>query len=364
MHNIEINNGVASFVENGRKERAWHKLGQVFDGPMTVKEALELSHADYEVSLQPVFMVSPAIQKLIEEGADIPSDMLLDYVIPNRKATMRTDTNKYLGTVGSSYGIVQNADAFRFIDTLATGSIGDENKTPVIETAGVLGHGERVFVTAKFPEAIRLDNAGNDLVEMNMVFTTSHDGNGAVAVLVTPVRVVCNNTLNYALRKNEGRIYLKHTSGVNQRLDLTSQENVEYAYRTLNLFEIYKKSLEETFARLRGQKLYEKQIQDIIAEVALSDAAVKVYRATGKVDHEDIPTRSKNIYYEMMEAVHSGVGQDVGTRGTGLWLMNGITSYFQNSATYKSEEAKMDSILNGTVNMKVQDALHRVLEVA
>ena len=44
-HNIEINNGVASFAENGRKERAWHKLGQVFDRPMTVKEALEASLA-------------------------------------------------------------------------------------------------------------------------------------------------------------------------------------------------------------------------------------------------------------------------------------------------------------------------------
>ena len=50
-HNLEIVNGVASYAENGRKERAWHGLGQVFDGEMTVQQALELSHADYRVEL-------------------------------------------------------------------------------------------------------------------------------------------------------------------------------------------------------------------------------------------------------------------------------------------------------------------------
>lgn len=58
---IEIRNGVASYVENGRKERAWHNLGQVYDGEITVKEALELSHADYQVQMQPVFALTPAL---------------------------------------------------------------------------------------------------------------------------------------------------------------------------------------------------------------------------------------------------------------------------------------------------------------
>lgn len=65
-HNIEINkvNGIeiASFVENGKRERAWHGLGQVFDGQLTVKEALELSHADYKVEMRKVFAITPAIQ--------------------------------------------------------------------------------------------------------------------------------------------------------------------------------------------------------------------------------------------------------------------------------------------------------------
>ena len=49
---IEMVNGVASFAENGRKERAWHGLGQVVDEPMFVADALKLCHADYNVKLQ------------------------------------------------------------------------------------------------------------------------------------------------------------------------------------------------------------------------------------------------------------------------------------------------------------------------
>ena len=97
-HNIEINNGVASYVENGRKERAWHGLGQVYDGQISVREALELSHADYTVETKDVFAVTPAIQEAMEQGT-VSADLILDAIIRGRKATMRMDLNKPLGVV-------------------------------------------------------------------------------------------------------------------------------------------------------------------------------------------------------------------------------------------------------------------------
>ena len=65
---IEIRNGEASFVENGRRGRAWHKLGTVFEGPLTVKEALHYSHADYRVALQPLAVLTPDIQREMDTG--------------------------------------------------------------------------------------------------------------------------------------------------------------------------------------------------------------------------------------------------------------------------------------------------------
>lgn len=353
-HLIEVNDGVASFVENGRKERAWHGLGQVFDGPMRVEEALELSHADYQVELKPVVAITPDIEEALKHGT-VPADLILDAMVRGRMATMRLDKQKALGVVSESYGVVQNRQAFSFIDTLCSGEIGNDH-VPVIETAGVLGHGERVFITAKFPEQIILDNKGDDRVEMYVVFTTSHDGTGAVSCLVTPIRVVCNNTLNFAMSNNVGRISLRHTSGVMDRLDLTNKENVEFAFRTLNMYEIYKKSLVEKFDLLQKLKLNEKWVDDILAEVLLSEPNYKVFKETGNIFHEDISTRGKNIFVKVKDTLDKGIGQDMGERGTGMWLINGLTSYFQNDANYKDEESKFKSLQDGLVANKVQKA--------
>lgn len=365
-HLIEINNGVASYVENGRKERAWHGLGQVYDGQISVKEALQLSHADYQVEMRNVFAMTPALQELIAGDADMVSreqvaDLITDALVQGRRATMRMDKNTALGIVSDHYGIVQNADAFQFIDNLCTGGRAD---TPVIECAGVLGHGERVFITAKFPEDIILDNKGSDRVEMYIVFTTSHDGTGAVNCMVTPIRVVCNNTLNMALGRggNAGKISLRHTSGVSARLDLTKRENAEFAYRTLNLYSVYKKSLEENFEHLRNIKLSENQLNDILAEVLLSDANLKLYKEQG-INHQDITSRGRNLFLGVRNAVEGGIGQELSESGTGLWLINGITTYFQNEKRYSSDELKFDTIIGGDVSSKLQKAYNLLMAV-
>lgn len=358
-HDIEINNGVASYAENGKKERAWHYLGQVFDRPMTVKEALEASHADYSVELQPVVALTPAIKEAMANGT-VDSDLLLEAMMSGRKATMRMDKSKPLGIVSDQYGIVQNIDAFKFIDTLCTGQTDSREDTPIIECAGVLGHGERVFITAKFPESIILDNKTDDRVEMYMVFTTSHDGTSAVKCMVTPTRVVCNNTLNFALRHNAGSLSLRHSANIMDRLDLTNKENDDFTYKTLNLYHIYKKSLEQNFERLRNIKITDKWLEDILAQVALADTSYDIYKKTGNVHHKDIPAKGRNIYDNMLQAVETGIGQEYGERGTGMWLMNGITTYYQNECNFRSEETKFDSIQAGTAKMKVQRAFELV----
>ena len=358
-HLIEINNGVASFVENGRKERAWHRLGQVFDGQLSVKEALELSHADYQVEARNVFAMTPALQEILAGDSetisrDVLEDLITDALVEGRKATMRMDKCKALGVVSDHYGIVQNERAFEFIDTLCSG--GKEN-TPVIECAGVLGQGERVFITAKFPEQIILDTKGDDRVEMYVVFTTSHDGTGAVNCMVTPIRVVCNNTLNYALGRggNAGKISLRHTSGVNNRLDLTRKENAEFCFRTLNMYNVYKKSLEQSFEHLQNIRLSEKELDNLLAEVLLTESNLKLYKEAG-IDCEDISAVGRNQFHAVKKAMHEGIGQDYGERGTGMWVINGLTTYYQNEKNYSSEELKFNNLMTGTAAMKVQKA--------
>lgn len=358
-HNLEIVNGVASFVENGKKERAWHKLGQVFDGPLTVKEALELSHANYRVELFPIVAMVPRFADSLTQGTivtDETQDIMLDSIIPNRKVTVRMDTMKPLGVVSDSYGIVQNEDAFKFLDTLLTGKLTETEHTPIIETAGVLGCGERVFITAKFPEQIILNNKTDDRVEMYVVFTTSHDGTGAVNCMVTPTRVVCNNTLNIAMKRHAGKISLRHSSGIMNRLDLANKENAEFAYKALNMYNIYKQSLEESFEHLQRIKVAEKDLDNILAQVLLSEPNFKIYQETGNINHEDISTIGKNVFNKAKETIHKGIGQELCESGTGMWLINGLTSYYQNEVNWKDDEYKFDSIQQGNASRKIQAA--------
>ena len=291
-------------------------------------------------------------------SGSVPTDLPLDALVKGKQATIREDKMTTLGIVSDSYGIVQNRDAFTFIDTLCTGQVGGD--VPVIECAGVLGQGERVFITAKFPTDIILDNKGDDRVELYMVFTTSHDGTGAVKCVCTPIRTVCENTLRCAMVHNKGMLSLRHSSNIMQRLDLTSKENTEFAFKALNLMKVYKNSLEQRFEHLRNIKLAEKDLDRILAEVALSEKDFAIFEKSN-IENEDIAARGRNQFLAMKMAVENGVGQEYGERGTGLWVVNGITSYYQNNAEFRNEEVKLDSILTGNVSRKVMAACEAVM---
>ena len=361
-HNIEIRDGKASYVENGLKARAWHRLGTVYDRPLTVKEALHGCRADYKVALQPLAMITPDIKREMDYGS-VMALQINKAIVPKWMATMRLDTHDILGIVSEDYGIVQNEDAFKFIDMLVTGKMADAEHTPVIETAGVLGIGERVFVTAKFPEDIILDNKGNDRVEMYIVFTTSHDGKGAVNCLVTPVRVVCNNTLNLAMKNYSGKLSLRHSRNVMDRLDLRKAENAEFAHKTLGMYDVYKNSLEAEFKHLQNIKLADQDLIRILAEVTYEDEDLNIFRKSKDVFNGEIRKSAIDRLIRMCDVVESGIGQDSNDKRSAMWLINGITSYYQNYAHYKSEETKFDNIQGGTVSKKVQRAYDLVTSI-
>ena len=360
-HGLEERNGKFSFAENGSRERAWHGLGEVVKDPMFVADALKLCRADYNVSLQPIVALSDDLVRAMNNGEMIDASMLQNLLVEGKKATMRTDLNTTLGIVSEDYGTVQNEFAFQFVDTFCSGKLADRDNTPVIECCGVLGKGERVFITAKFPKPIVLDAKRDDLVEMYVVFTTSHDGTGAVRCMCSPVRVVCQNTLNLAMEKNIGRIAFRHSSKVMSRLDLLNKENAEFAYNALGVADVYTNGLKESLNHLRNIKLAEEHLDKIIAEVTLADEAKKVFFETKNIFHEDIPTRGRNIFIGMKEAMENGIGQNILESGTALWAINGITTYYQNEANFKNTEVMFDNIMDGNVYKKVNKAYNMLI---
>ena len=90
----------------------------------------------------PLALITPDIRREMDYGS-VMALQLNNAIVPKYMATMRLDTHKMLGIVTEDYGVVQNEDAFKFIDTLVTGKMADAAHTPVIETAGVLDDGKR-----------------------------------------------------------------------------------------------------------------------------------------------------------------------------------------------------------------------------
>ena len=123
-----------------------------------------------------------------------------------------------LGMVTSAYEPVQNHEAFAFFEPFI------ENQWAGFSTAGALGNGERIWVMARLVGDIEI--APDDMVERYLLLSTSHHGKGAVSVRFTPIRVVCQNTLNLAMRGGTGVCTIRHTPYVRAHLRKAQAEEL------------------------------------------------------------------------------------------------------------------------------------------
>lgn len=225
------------------REKPWHGLGTKVDEAMTSADALRLSGLDWSVEGRPVFTA---------EGN----------LIPGYKANTRVSDNSVLGIVGSRYTILQNEDAFAFTDSL----VGDGL---LYETAGSLRGGKQVWLLGKMPDRYIV----GDKVEPYICFTNTHDGTGAVRVCMTPIRVVCNNTLNLALRTASRSWSTTHKGSVKARLD--------EARATLQFADEYLAGLDEAADKLANEKITEGQIEYYVTSLLpmMKDATERQKRA-------------------------------------------------------------------------------------
>ena len=173
-------------------------------------------------------------------------------VIPNYKANVRSTDKSCLGIVSDRYKIVQNTEAFEFTDAI----VGEtENGVVTYETAGSLCNGRKIWLLAKMPVQKVLD----DDVEPYMFFSNSHDGTGAIKVGMTPIRIVCNNTLNMALNSAKRSWSTKHVGDM--------QSKLEEAKLCLQMADKYMQNLDIEADRLANATLYKEQIDEILNEL-------------------------------------------------------------------------------------------------
>jgi hypothetical protein len=168
--------------------------------------------------------------------------------------------------------------------------------------------------------------------------------------MITPVRVVCNNTLNMAFGNCTGRFNLRHTKSIHSKIEI-NEENIRNATSCLNVLGQYTEKLLEGVERLGNITLNKTKIDHIIKDALASDENRKLLlKHNYDINNDDFSTQFRNRVNLFKSSVYNGVGQNVGPKNSGLWLVNGMTTTFQNAIkanTDKKLTTKFNNLLGG-----------------
>lgn len=328
--NYDERKGTHSFASAG--EKAWHNLGQVVTNAMTSQQCIDLANLDYEVGKTSVM-------------AEIPTESgeMIYQPFEQKFATYRKDNNKVLGLVGSRYEIVQNKDAFSFFDAII-----DEGEA-IFETAGALGNGERIFVTAKLPEDMLV---GGEPCNKYIILTNSHDGTSSIIAGLTTVRIVCNNTLQAALKGLSNKVLIEHRIGAKDRLS--------EAYKVMNIASKYMGEVEGVFNELVKVKCDDDMLRKYIQDVMKPEYKVVL----SEEEQDKMSTRFKNQVDSIYSFALSHPTQITeATRGTMWGAYNAISGYYNYLAKFKTAEDKFSSQMFGNGHNKIQKAFSKAIEL-
>jgi len=327
-HNLNFSEQTGEYSFFSVQQKAWHGLGKIVSDYPTSREALQFAGLDFNV------IKRPNIHRL-DDGTDIVSKTSF--------FTSRTDNNAILGDrIGADYEVVQNTDAFAFFDAI----VGGEGIQ--YETAGALGKGERIFITAKLPGYIKVGN--NDLIEKYLFLSTSHDGLGSIIAAFTPIRIVCANTLNAALRNYSNAVKIRHTANAKERL--------EQAHKVMGITNRLSTDLETIFNQWAKVRITDPELKKLIQLAMVPNKEVLHNLQAGKDDF--LSTCYKNMVDTVYNyAMVSPTQQEETTKGTLFGAYNAVTGYFQNVRCYKDQEAKLKSLFyGGTAQLRTQSAFN------
>lgn len=275
----------------------WHNLGSELNNPKTARDAIETAGLDYTVMKKPR-KVNPGMK---------------EYTY----ATVRTDTDEVLGFVDRSYEPIQNIDAFKFFDTLVA-----ENEARY-ETAGTLGCGEQIWILARLSGFVNVH--GNDIVNKYLLLTNSHDGSSPVRVKLTPIRVVCNNTLTAALQ-GAGEVQVSHTPDAGQ--------NLEQAVKLLELSNSLYEQLDIMFNSMATRKITQGQLREYVQALV--------------PDNEEAQNtaRTEKIRNSVLDLHDSGRGAHL-ARGTVWGAFNSVAEYTDHMMADEDSATRLNSIWFG-----------------
>ena len=283
------------------RERPWHGLGTMVEEAPDSREALIAAGLDWDVVQRPVFT---------QDGVKVPGYF----------ANVRQQDGSILGVVTSRYKVVQNRDAFGFTDAL----LGDGVR---YETVGSLMGGRKTWILAKLPTRYIIQ--GEQILPY-LVFSNTHDGSGAIKIAMTPIRVVCNNTLNLALDTADRSWSIHHTGDIAAKL--------EDARETLFMAEDYMNELGKGFEDLSRKRLTDAAVDEFIKELLpIADDASETTEKNILRLRKDVATR----YFDAPDLQ--------GLRKNGYRFINAVSDFATHAAPIRRTRNYQENLFNKTM---------------
>jgi len=207
---------MTAYVENIAYigEKPWHGIGFELPKDATPDLIMKAAELDWTVSKKELVL------------KDNPKTELKRHF-----AIVRDSDKSVLSVVGPRYVPVQNKEVFEFFKRFC-----DAGKMSM-ETAGSLKSGRYVWALAKLNDTFRV-NGSKDQVSSYLLLSSPYEPNISLVAQFTPIRVVCWNTLNFALGSNlkgkgEHVIRLPHVREFDANIQIVAQETLEAAHQQM-----------------------------------------------------------------------------------------------------------------------------------
>lgn len=243
--------GIAQFDINRASNRTvfFDGVGTSVIGASSIEEVMRMAQLNFEVVKMPMFFGIDRFQEVIEEDGSITREPIRNFkAFENNFVTVRTDTMEPLGVVGKNYEILQNVEAFNFLDTLVA------NGEAKFETAG-LYDGAKTFITIKTDGV----NILGDNYAPYILLTNTFDGSGAVRAMETNVRIFCSNCLARAIRGAQNKISIRHSLSLPGRM--------EEAHQLLGSHVVYLEAFKNEAEKLAMIPFTESQFGTLVKEL-------------------------------------------------------------------------------------------------
>jgi phage/plasmid-like protein (TIGR03299 family) len=314
-------------------EVPWHGLGQQLDAPPTAEEGIKAARLDWRVAKKSIYAMSEGVW----------------YEIPDRYAVVREDLwgseqCPIFATVSENYVPLQNNEAFRFFDGLI------DRRLATYETAGALGEGERVWVMAKLKEDICI--GGKDEVQRYILLANGHNAATAVRIILTPIRVVCQNTLTWAVETGMAEFRVHHGADMHKKLD-AARGQLDAVLRQYEL-------LAERFGEMVKHSMPNQDFQKYLDLVFPLPTRGRLSERNYDAAIAEVECRKKGC----AELFESGKGNtEPGIRGS-LWAAyNGVTDWADHRMRFRSPYQRFNSIFFGESGRIKTRALRNALEL-